>query len=112
MPQTLGGPRAWPRARVVLAPFLSGLFANDTATLGDAVGAFSDVAILLGTLGAGVHTLEFQMIMDVAATPSDYFYGELAFGATTPVPVPSAIWLVGSGVIGLLGYQRRSRTAS
>jgi len=41
-----------------------------------------------------------------------YIYGILAFTAassTNPVPVPAAVWLFGSGLLGLVGIARRKK---
>jgi len=34
------------------------------------------------------------------------FKGALNFGNNTPVPIPAAVWLLGSGMIGLWGIRR------
>lgn len=31
------------------------------------------------------------------------------FGGSTPVPLPAAAWLLGSGLLGLVGFARRRR---
>ena len=35
--------------------------------------------------------------------------GEIVFATATVVPVPAAVWLFGSGLIGLVGFARRKR---
>jgi len=53
----------------------------------------------------------------VSATPAGLesfigtAFGEFTFAAAQPVPVPAAIWLFGSGLLGLVGIARRKRTA-
>jgi len=43
---------------------------------------------------------------------SDYHYESWQFNlATTPVPVPAAVWLLGSGLLGLVGFARKRRVA-
>jgi hypothetical protein len=37
--------------------------------------------------------------------------GGLVFSSLTPVPVPAAVWLLGSGLLGLAGVARRKSTA-
>lgn len=35
-------------------------------------------------------------------------YGVLQAGPITPVPVPAAAWLLGAGIIGLIGIRRKT----
>lgn len=47
--------------------------------------------------------------------PADVFSAVPAIGPNfmfTPVPVPAAVWLFGSGVLGLIGIARRKRVAT
>ncbi len=37
--------------------------------------------------------------------------GQVSGGSIPPVPIPSAIWLLGSGLIGLAGFRRKFRKA-
>jgi hypothetical protein len=36
-------------------------------------------------------------------------FGEFTFAAASPVPIPAAVWLFSSGLIGLIGVARRKR---
>ncbi len=45
-------------------------------------------------------------IVDTTATIDDEFFGEFYTGSS-PVPLPAAVWLFGSGLIGLAGIARR-----
>jgi hypothetical protein len=36
-------------------------------------------------------------------------FGEFVFSAASPVPVPAAVWLFGSGLLGLVGIARRKK---
>jgi hypothetical protein len=47
-----------------------------------------------------------ELITDWALTSES---GE--FGFYNPVPVPAALWLFGSGLLGLIGISRRKKTA-
>lgn len=48
------------------------------------------------------------IINDLASTGFGFAYGDFSF---TPVPVPAAVWLFGSGLLGLVGIARRKNTA-
>jgi len=36
-------------------------------------------------------------------------FGEFNFAAASPVPIPPAVWLFGSGLLGLVGIARRKK---
>jgi hypothetical protein len=42
-------------------------------------------------------------------------YGDITFSpgtwAVSSVPVPSAVWLFGSGILGLIGFSRKEKAA-
>jgi hypothetical protein len=40
---------------------------------------------------------------------SGIFYDNLVFAEVAPVPVPAAVWLFGSGLLGLVGVARRRK---
>ena len=42
-------------------------------------------------------------------TPSGVFYDNLEFDQVSAVPVPAAVWLFGSGLLGLVGVARRRK---
>jgi hypothetical protein len=35
----------------------------------------------------------------------------ISFGTVSPVPIPAAVWLFGSGLLGLVGMARRKKAA-
>ncbi|MEQ1637903.1 MAG: VPLPA-CTERM sorting domain-containing protein [Methylococcales bacterium] len=59
----------------------------------------------------GTFTLRFDN--DGNDTFSGFIQSEAyteAYGSVAPVPVPAAIWLLGSGLVGLMGFSRRKQT--
>ena len=71
--------------------------------------------LALSNAGAGTNTATFQftsptsltnLFTTATATTSTSFSGSI-----TPVPVPAAVWLFGSGLLGLVGIARRKKTA-
>ena len=67
-------------------------------------------------LGADVsaYTLEFAAICGADANCfSDYYIDNVVITADiAPVPVPAAVWLFGSGLVGLVGVARRKKKAA
>ena len=63
-------------------------------------------------VGGGV-TLQFTVICGGASTcTSDYSFDNISITAdVAAVPVPAAVWLFGSGLIGLVGIARRKKVA-
>jgi hypothetical protein len=57
-------------------------------------------------LGEGSHTLRFFGDLN-ASSAASYFYVDAV--DVNLVPVPAAVWLLGSGLIGLVGLRRRFR---
>lgn len=53
---------------------------------------------------AAIAALEFS------ADNDEFFLDELAFSAT-PIPLPAALWLLGSGILGLVGVASRKSSA-
>ena len=59
---------------------------------------------------SGMHTLDFrlQAIGSGSDTTSDHLYlDNVRVSPATVVPAPAAVWLFGSGLIGLVGIARR-----
>ncbi len=55
--------------------------------------AFTDVLLTAGTQVSGVETFTMD---------------NMVYSSASPVPVPAAVWLFGSGVLGLLGFRRKA----
>jgi len=57
---------------------------------------------------SGIHTLSFDVYQggDLDAPPGNPF-GLLYSGTLTAIPIPPAIWLLGSGLLGLIGVARK-----
>ena len=81
-----------------------GLFSsNDLAALGSAVGLF-------GVTGDGSSTaLETYVLGSVTLSSAGVL--TINNGAVSSVPLPAAVWLFGSGLMGLVGVSRRRKTA-
>jgi hypothetical protein len=66
-------------------------------------------------LGAGVtaYTLQFAAVCGAANTcTADYYFDNISVTADiNAVPVPAAVWLFGSGLLGLIGVARRKAVA-
>jgi len=67
------------------------------------------------TLGANVsgYTMQFAAVCGAAATcTTDYYFDNVVINADiAAVPVPAAVWLFGSGLLGLVGVARRKKAA-
>ena len=98
-----------------------GIFSNNNASLEEALFAFDDSVFSFGSLASGDYLLEFifaDLLID--RDYGDDFIGDFVFGTgdgalaqslttTSPIPVPAAVWLFGSGLIGLMGFARRNK---
>jgi len=82
------------------------LFAPDTWMEGSSISHPDDSSLLMAYAsgeGPGVRTLsdiEIGMLKDIG-------YANL----TTPVPLPAAVWLMGSGLMAMFGFTRRRKIA-
>lgn len=59
---------------------------------------------------SGINTLEFIVTNapNTGRNPTGLLVADLS-GSAAPVPIPSAVWLLGSGLLGLLGIRRKLR---
>lgn len=77
---------------------------SDTTCLNPASDSFS------GIIGTGRYALSITNYMIQSPNPTNSFdaSSSVSFNLVlTPVPIPSAVWLFGSGLIGLVGLARR-----
>jgi hypothetical protein len=74
----------------------------------DGIGLDSAVS-LYGITGNGDKTSVQSYILGTNLTLSSA--GVLSIGSTSPVPLPAAVWLFGSGLLGLIGVGRRKVAA-
>ena len=76
-------------------------FAATTQTGGSAV---------LATGGAFANSANTASV--VLASNGDFTYSLAAAAGPSPVPLPAAAWLMGSGLVGIGGFIRRRKTAA
>ncbi len=82
------------------------LFRQDNAVISET--AHNPFAFLSPLSGSSL-TIEFDSI-NLGGLSDDIALDNIRFGQAAVVPVPAAAWLLGSGLIGLLGVARRRRT--
>jgi len=91
-----------------------GVSFNDLKTFGitNAWQTFS-YSTILGPDVSGGFTLQFAGVCGAAASClSDSFLDNISITAdVSSVPVPAAVWLFGSGILGLIGVARRKKAA-
>lgn len=72
--------------------------------------AANDVAAFVGVWGdTSFNRVE---IREIAGGPENEFFGQFYTGSTSPVPVPAAVWLFATALIGLLGIGRSRSSVS
>ena len=98
--------------------FLENFCETDSVLCGqslDVINATTDWQTVTGdfVLGAGVtaYTLQFAAVCGASNTcTTDYYFDNVSVIAdVSAVPVPAAVWLFGSGLLGLVGVARRKK---
>lgn len=69
-------------------------------------GSFSLATLIFDTLSVGVSPLSIEVI-SLGDAYGDSLAADLGSGCVSVVPVPGAVWLLGSGLLGLMGVRRR-----
>jgi len=76
-----------------------------------AVGDFIIAKISLTALTVGSSSLEILGTSEFFNGSVDELFPTLSNGTVNVVPVPAAVWLFGSGLLGLVGIARRNKAA-
>jgi len=84
------------------------LVTNDSTNLPDTWDTYSIDLLIDGTLVGDILQFGFSATA-TNFTDSAVFYDNLNFAQVTTVPVPAAVWLFGSGLLGLVGVARRRK---
>ena len=78
------------------------------ATLGVDAGILADEAIDLAAVEGSPFGVQVTLLHDAPIQPNQ----ALAFAVPTEVPLPGAMWLFGTGLVGIMALGRRKRAAS
>jgi hypothetical protein len=89
-----------------IGAFQASIFSGtDTNALGSPLlnlsGTFPTLSLQNGSLAGGSYTLR---VMGSVSGTGAFYTGAIV---TSPVPVPAAVWLMGSALLGLVGISRR-----
>jgi hypothetical protein len=63
---------------------------------------------LLAFSAEGIHRFELS---SSAPDTAGIAFDDVTFDSTSPIPIPAAVWLFGSGLLGLIGISRRKKAA-
>ncbi len=98
--------------------YATGLYVSDGPTNDVSISFFDSTDSLITTINPpsselrafiGIYSDErISRILLSTSGNDDYYVDDLYYFAPS-VPIPSAVWLFGSGLIGLIGFKRRSR---
>lgn len=81
---------------------------NFTLTAGDIAIINLNLSDVLNTPGFYLQHADNEVGPNFDLSESVYYWSELTF---SPIPVPAAIWLFGSGLVGLIGLGHRKKKA-
>jgi hypothetical protein len=84
------------------------LVSNDSTNLPDTWDTYSIDLLIDGTLVGDILQFGFSAT-STNFNGSAVFYDNLVFAPVSTVPVPAAVWLFGSGLVGLVGVARRRK---
>ena len=97
------------QVEVVIFAFLAA-FGFIDLRLGDSSGSvFSDTSL---PLNLSLNDFDIRTLILRSGQPNDIKYqidGEITALSVSAVPIPAAVWLFGSGIIGLIGVARRKK---
>jgi len=71
-------------------------------------GSFSLATLTFDTLSVGISPLSIEVI-SLGDAYGDSLAADLGSGSVSAVPIPGAVWLLGSGFLGLFGIKRKLR---
>ena len=69
------------------------------------------MGIRIRPLNATIYGLDYVGDFTAKADGGDPFYGTYLVRDTAAIPAPAAIWLFGTGIIGLIGISKRRKSA-
>ncbi len=73
----------------------------------DVTGYYTDIAGFIDSPQAELFMINEEVVFEDGL--SIWKEGTSSYFGTSPVPVPAAVWLLGSGLLGLVGLRRRNR---
>jgi len=98
---------------------------NGTATMSSEFDYYIEMTNFFGNKKLGINLTQTRIIFDglwlpsgedvVSLFPPDPselpgYHNDPVLAVASPVPVPAAVWLFGSGLIGLVGFARRKKS--
>lgn len=95
-----------PEAIQTISGFNLSVYNSSNALLNSTT--ISGTTLEFSNLSAGSY---YAVVSGSSAVPSGGAYTIQLYAEASPVPVPAAVWLLGSGLIGLVGVARRKEKA-